>query len=519
MPRLLLLVAVLSTGAWAALARAETDVVLIDSSGSMKPFYANGDVQRLCTAIAGAYGRPPSVAAFAESQRPAAGCADGKVLAPQGKLTLLDAAIRYAAGTGAGIAWMVTDNVQDSGPAEASSTEAFYERLHAPDVSHIDVFPLVQRRSAGGSIVGGIVVYAIGFEVDPARYERQVEAVSASLTSFGTERLLMKPLTERTLSASLTATGADARVVPVNEVVHDSFEVHFRSNLPHLDIVDAPVDVHATAPMFEEESVLLPERMDLKVTPEKVRRLGAGAETEEAYVVSVDVGRVAVKHDLRSLVHMAFGRPREDFHINFAASIHVPRGHFRFRQPILERYNARSTEEAKVSGRIYALEKLPELVGETTTSIETPVPRSYRVRYPWWPAVVLLGGGALLAAALAGLVALVIMAFRPRAVRWSVTIAAPNPLLEVRVAGRTVLLSEDDAEIPVGSIADGVFSFGEGFGNGTNDRSVTLEDGVKVKLVQGKLPRGILTFTHGRTKRARPSPAPAEKADDFVPPE
>ena len=26
---------------------------------------------------------------------------------------------------------------------------------------------------------------------------------------------------------------------------------------------------------------------------------------------------------------------------------------------------------------------------------ETPVPRSYRVRYPWWPAVALLGGGAL----------------------------------------------------------------------------------------------------------------------------
>ena len=158
-------------------------------------------------------------------------------------------------------------------------------------------------------------------------------------------------------------------------------------------------------------------------------------------------------------------------------------------------------------------------MGETTTSIETPVPRSYRVRYPWWPAVALLGGGALLAAALAGLVALVIMAFRRRAVGWSVTIEAPNPLLEVRVAGRTVLLSEDDAEIPVGSIADGVFSFGEGFGNGTSDRSVTLEDGVKVKLVQGKLPRCILTFTHGRTKRARPSPAPAEKADDFVPPE
>jgi len=445
------------------MAGAEKQALLLDRSGSMKPYYEHGlmgDLASSIGSIMGPPGRDADILAFGTDVVSLRNV-EGVNALPYSNFTYLDRAIDHVIQNRYSIVWLVTDNVQDQpGAAEVGNTEVFYRRLRSDAVRRVVIFPILQP--AGHS---GIVVYALllGDGEGKQTYEKEIaDFVSQGHGTFHTEALRMKPLDKDTVEIVFTHRGAGPeaeQTYPEGTPIHQELDIRFRSRFEHLEIADASIQIPNPTPEFQKGSLLQPEKREISITPQKVTRLGAGGETEQVYKVSIDLGSARLKRDLPSLWRAAWGKNAEDATLNLAFLIQVPQENFHMRNSFLATYNASSLAEAHSSGRVYALNSLPMLMSESTTAVQAQTPLTFRIKYPWWPAVLFV----LLILAAIGLVLGIIIGLKKaaggmgRAKDWAVTSESDRnvPLRSeidaqqnVRVQGDRIGLLEKNTFVP-----------------------------------------------------------------------
>lgn len=400
--------------------------LLMDHSGSVRPYYDNGLFAALGQEVVAAAGESGAVQLYAfDTNVRRVDSLD--VLMNDRKLganTFLDRAVEEAINRHCEIAWMITDNIQDDPhDQEAGNTAAFYAILRGNSVKRVVVLPLLQP--PGNS---GVAIYAMLFSgAAENAFENQIRAISGRLRShYQVEALRMKPLDRDTVEVLVQGLSGGQQP-PTFEEGKDlsvTLEVRFRSRFEHLKIVDSHIQpVHVT-PEFAPESLLRAERREIVVMPDRVAVLDPRGDTAQVYHVDVNMGRVRLKKDLKSLFQAAWGgKSVETISLRVPLVIEVPQRNFQFRDSFLDQYHAPNIAAAKSSGRVYALGTLPVLLSDAQTNVATEIPVSFRVKYPWWPAVVTLALVILALAAAAGVVWAILGlagAVKPKK-KWTVT--------------------------------------------------------------------------------------------------
>lgn len=483
---------------WASPALTQEQAILVDKSGSMTLYYQSGLINDLVGKIDSLL-RPQGnvqLIAFSDNVRPIRGISE-LTSVPWGAFTYLDQAIDYVINKKFSIVWMITDNIQDQpGALEAGNTEDFYQKLRGEAVRKVVIFPLAQHPG-----VPGIVIYAILLSTNGSeQFEKDIPQFLQSVKgNYKTEALRMKPLDKDTVEMSFVggklAPGKTTAVYKEGQVIRETLEIRFKSRLDHLKVVDAKLEVPLATTEFAPSSVLSPEKKEIAITPVTVPNLDPQGETEQIYTVSIDLGTIKLKRGLLSLWRAAWGKPREDVTLNLTFLIRVPQNNFKFKETFLQTYNASSLQLAKLTGKVYRIERLPSLLAEETTSIIVESPISFRVEYPWWPAVLFITLSAIGVAILAGAI-WAAKQFTLQSGRWTVKAQTE--------AGATVSSEvTDDKEIviqgrAVGIIKRNTFLLSDNvtLQDGEEEgEKVSLEDGKQIKIKMGRGGTFILIFS------------------------
>jgi hypothetical protein len=376
---------------FSTLSLAQQQALLVDGSASMKPYYAKGlilDLSQSLNSVLTAEA-PAQLFIFSDNVQPLTSI-DQLGNPALGSWTYIDRTIDTAIQKKYRIVWIITDNMESrpSDP-EAANTEVFYQRLRSPQVKKVVIFPLVQTPGDAG-----LVIYAIQlapdadeiFEKELAQFSSQAKGV------YRTEPLRMKPLDVNTIDISflrgnLQPKGKGLTTYQEGQNISEKVALRFKSRFEHLKIVNADINVPAAEPKFSSGSLLQPEKREINIDPQKVESLDPQGETEQKYEATVNLGKVTLKRTLASLWKAAWSNPSyEDIELSVSFVIKVPQENFRFKDSVLRTYGANTPQAAKESGKIYGLEKLPQLMGEPETPIQTEIPLAFRVQYPWWPA-------------------------------------------------------------------------------------------------------------------------------------
>lgn len=495
--------------------------LMVDNSGSMRPYYSDGrivDISRAIGEVLAAHGGA-SVHAFSDEVYPLRDVADLRGIR-LGQFTYIDRALDYAIRADHPIVWIVTDNVESRSSApEAADTEVFYHKLRGPEVGKIVIFPLRQPQGSAG-----LVIYALQLSAAAdGTFEREVtEFAGRAKGVLRTEPLRMKPLDGETVQVSYERVNLKPKVrgmvvYQTGRDIREEVELRFKSRFEHLKIVDAALVVPPAAPEFSPGSPLKPERREIKISPERVT-VDPQNETEQVYKVVIDLGEVRLKNDLASWWKSAWGGGGEDVDLRLSFVIQVPPENFHFRDDFLRDYHADTPQAAKESGKIYRLDRLPVLLSAARTEIAAGSSVPFRVEYPWKPALVFLGAGLLMLVLAGGLTFFTMRAggnLLGRLGRWEVSAvnAAGDPL-HCEVDGGRVLVRGDE----LGVIRGGTFAAAEGVRLDGGSGQVKLKDGLRLRA-ERKGRQSFLIFKRaaggdggGRPQPPRPEPAsPAYK--------
>ena len=350
-----LILLVLALAAWAG----PKSAVLIDRSGSMKPYYRDHVVRQLSDTLLEALRAQTgdvAVYAFSERAQRVKGLEEIEQL-PFGDSTLLDKALDRAVQDGVEVVWMITDNIQDApGSTDVGDTEQFYKKLRSDEVEKVTIFPL--RQPAGRP---GLVIYALlKKDGDNDLYERELAGFhSRAQGILRTDALRMKPLDRDTVGISWVRANVNPRTSlitydtgkPVREII----EVKFKSKFDHIEITDSAIDVVKREASFGKDSLVYPEKQNIDISPRTVERLGPGDETEQVYKIDVDLGKLKLRNDLPSLWKAAWVKSSEDATLQLSFVIHVPQKNFRLRPKFLHEFHAATLQEAKDTGKVYAV--------------------------------------------------------------------------------------------------------------------------------------------------------------------
>lgn len=464
---------------------AQGGALLVDNSGSMKPYYSDGRIVELSRAVSEvlqAHGGA-RLHAFSDQVYPLSDVGDLRTI-HLGGFTYIDRALDYAVRGSYQIVWVLTDNVESQSSApEAADTEVFYQKLRGPDVRKIVIFPL--RQPPG---TNGLVIYAL--ELSPAAdetFEREVtEFADRAKGTLRTEALRMKPLDKDTVQVSYERVNLKPKVRGVivyktGQDIHEEVELRFKSRLEHLKIVDAKLVVPPAKAQFGAGSLLEPERREIKISPERVT-VDPQNETEQVYRVTVDLGKVRLKRDLASLWKAAWGKSNEDIDLDITFAIQVPPENFKFRDDFLGTYNAETPQAAKETGKIYRLDRLPVLLSASRTEIAAGSSVPFRVEYPWWPAFLWIALGLLGLGLVAGVVIVGAKAgggVLGRLSRWDVSAeTAGGEPLGCDVERGHVLVRGDD----LGVVSGGSFTAAEGVRLDGGVGRVKLRDDLRLRV-------------------------------------
>jgi hypothetical protein len=199
----------------------------------------------------------------------------------------------------------------------------------------------------------------------------------------------MKPLDRDTVGISWVRANVNPRTSlitydtgkPVKEII----EIKFKSKFDHIEITDSSIDVAKRKASFGKDSLIYPEKQDIDISPRTVERLGPGDETDQVYKIDVDLGKLKLRNDLASLWKAAWVRSSEDATLQLSFVIQVPQKNFRLRPRFLEEFDAATLQEAKNTGKVYAVDRLPSLMSEAVTAVQVTSPVVFRVRYPSYP--------------------------------------------------------------------------------------------------------------------------------------
>jgi len=99
----------------------------------------------------------------------------------------------------------------------------------------------------------------------------------------------------------------------------------------------------------------------------------------------------------------AWVKSSEDATLQLSFVIHVPQKNFRLRPKFLQEFNAATLEDAKDTGKVYAVDRLPSLLSEAVTAVQVTSPVVFRVRYPSYPTFLWLAMFALMGLLIAGI--------------------------------------------------------------------------------------------------------------------
>lgn len=369
-------------------AYAGTALLLVDRSGSMKTYFEDGVIQKLASEVQNVLQEngEMDLAVFSTEVARVQGVTSPQFTYERGRsFTLLDRALEYALRNSYNTAWMITDNIQDEpGSSQVGNTESFYQILRQDKVHSVLVFPVSQ--SPGRQ---GLVIYALLFDSQETdSFSTEIKRVSEKLrATYKTEPLRLKPLDEGTVETVVGESNSQAKPYREGQEVRESLTVRLRSKFDHLKITEANITVPQAQPGFGKESLLVPEKLTIEVTPTLVT-LEPGEETQNLYTVSVDLGKIHLKRGLSFFWQAAWKARGEDIPIELLFLLEVPRGNFAFRESFLRDYGARSPEIAKATGKIHGIESLPHLLQGRVTSIRINHRFLLRILYPWWPSVV-----------------------------------------------------------------------------------------------------------------------------------
>jgi hypothetical protein len=487
---------------WVVPVWAQNHALLIDRSGSMRPYYQTGlidDLGQEVHQVMRSHGTA-QIIAFSTEATPVR---DLTALAgqPRGKFTYLDRAIGYVIQHEYSIAWMITDNIQDQpGAPDAGNTQVFYRKLRSDTVKKVIIFPLLQP--AGTS---GIIIYAflLAPEADGVFEKEIVEFLSRVRGAYRTEALRMKPLDRDTIDINIVKGNLQPkqgnRGYKEGQNIHESFEIRFKSKFEHLKILDAQIEAPPAKPEFSPTSLLKPEKQEFAIKPERVVALDPQKETDQLYLATVDLGKIKLKRDLASLWKAAWDKSDEQVTLNLRFVIRVPQENLKFKDSFLQFYNAGSLPMAKATGKIYAIETLPLHLVEATTPIVAQVPLTFRVEYPWWPALLWILLFVLGAAILVGAVVALSKVRLGKAKEWTVAAETDRSvaLKCERNAQGQVLVQSD----PVGTIAKNSFVPASDVTVDGASRNVKLEDGLRLKVDRKGRPV-ILVFKEATAQQA-----------------
>jgi hypothetical protein len=398
-----LALALLAPAAWAG----PKSALLIDRSGSMKPYYQDHVVRQLSdTILAALRGQSEDIAvyAFSASAQRVKGIENVEQL-PFGDSTMLDKALDRAVKDGVQIVWMITDNIQDDpGSADTGDTEQFYKKLRSDVIEKVTIFPL--RQPAGRP---GLVIYALlKKDGDSDLYERELAGFHSRAEGIlRTGALRMKPLDRDTVGISWVRANINPRTSlitydtgkPVKEII----EVKFKSKFDHIEITNASIDVVKREASFGKGSLIYPEKSDIDISPRTVERLGPGDETEQVYKIDVDLGKLKLRNDPASLWKAAWVKSSEDATLELSFVIQVPQKNFRLRPRFLQEFNGVTLQDAKNTGTVYAIDRLPSLMSGAVTAVQVTTPVVFRVRYPSYPTFLWLAMFGLIGLTIIGL--------------------------------------------------------------------------------------------------------------------
>lgn len=497
-----LLLSIVAAGpeAWAA-----GQAVFLDTSGSMLAYHADGTVAKLTQPLVQVLANKGGLRVYGFSDQvhsyPTLAAVTPAIV---GGYTNLGKVVDQAIQDKLGLFWIITDNLEQSpGSAEGAGTEQFYMKLRDDAVNRVTVFPVMV-----GPGKPGLIVYAILLNPDDAASYDQVIAgfrTSASRV-LSTDALLMKPLDRGTISTTVTPAvqgrsgGKDYYETgkPIQKVI----EVKFQSSLRHLAIKDSIVGVQRREPKFQDDSLLRADSQTIQIRPNQIDVLPGGGETAQKYEIVLQLSELRLKPGIGTLWKAAFGKNSEEARLNTTLIIKVPGRNFRLHDDFLSKFHASTPQEARATGKIFALDSLPALMSPDVTAVEVSQETVFVVKYPFYPTLIWL-------AAALGLVSLLLLLvkFLPgwlpsRRSKWKVSVEGESGTPAIVRKNRLLVDGID-----MGGVQDDVFTPGPEVELAGGAPSSPLEHETIVPMRVRRRPMSVKFEERGRSE-AKPAPEP-----------
>ncbi|MCX6844569.1 MAG: hypothetical protein NTX53_20080 [candidate division WOR-3 bacterium] len=389
-------------GAWVAFillalalpALAARQVVLVDRSGSMRPYYQSGTARSLVRMLvdgASESGKPDLVM-FSTSTLPVSG-----VDAPgfdyekdAGSFTKIDIAVEYAFRSKYDIAWLLTDNIQHyPGSQEGAFLDRFYDYLRGDSCRGVVVFPVPQPPG-----LQGLTVYALLLgQGETSTFDRAVADLENRTKGgpYSTSGLKIKPLDQNTIAIEYPQGQPKPKQYSLGQNIKDSIPIVFRSLFKHIGLTNAAVTCEPPPPgQLASGKVLKIEKASYSVVPTRVDTLRPGERTGQVYMCSYDLGRLALKGGVGPFLKAATGASHESLGATLPVRLELSRQNLNLSRDFLDRYNANSADEARRTGRIYGVSQLPVQMSMPVVKCSTAVSVPVDGTCGPWPAVILI---------------------------------------------------------------------------------------------------------------------------------
>lgn len=366
-------------------------IVLVDRSGSMLRYYESQTTHRLATQILQACDGTdqPMFAIFSTSIKPVSGI-DDPAFAPEtdpNSWTHLDLAVSYATMNGFDIAWILTDNIQHyAGHPEGKFLDRFYSHLRSDAVYSVVVFPIPQQPG-----VQGLVVYNLLLNPDKEnQFNRQIEKFSQ--IARGTDGFRIKPLGRNTVEVVYPDGIPKAKRYSLGSRIRGQIRILFRSRFEHLVLSDAKITWDPVAQKkLKPGAALQIDRVNYRVDPCEVQTLSPGEVTGQGYFFSYDLGRLKLRPGIGAFLKAATTAAKENFDLVLPLYVEVLPHNLKLAKVFLDRYEARSAEEARRTGKVYGLAGLPLQICGNVVRCSTAVRVPLQADYGFGPALALTG--------------------------------------------------------------------------------------------------------------------------------
>jgi hypothetical protein len=352
-------------------------------------------------------------------------------------------------------------------------------------VERVTVFPVII-----GPGKTALIVYAVLLNPNSAAlYDQGIAGFEKGANAMlHTDALRMKPLDKGTISTTITPRGegsgkAGMEFYETGKPIRKTIDVKFQSSLSHIAITDSDIEVMQQPPSFQESSLLRADDQSIQIHPNKISTLPGGGTTAQRYEIVVNLSRLRLKPGIRTLWKAAFGKNSEEARYDTVLLIKVPGKNFRLHEDFLRRFHASTPQEAKATGRVYALDQLPQLMSADLTSVEVHHEMVFLVKYPLYPTLIWLAAALVLVA-----VAVPVVKFGPRLMpsaksKWTVTVEGDDPAPAAINGGKLMV---DGVER--GSVVDDVFTPAPQVELAGGAATAALEHGTTIDMRVGRQP-------------------------------